>query len=99
MVTLVAYSVASVLLVVPALLREPRLSLQVTAAVLVDVLAIVVLVFGTRKLKNMGSDLGGAVKGFRDGLREASADDKPAAAEQPPAGQIIDGEIKDKVKS
>ena len=41
---LVAYSVASVLLVVPALLREPGISLQVTAAVFVDVLAIVVLV-------------------------------------------------------
>ena len=41
--TLVTYAVASVLLVVPALLREPRISLQVTAAVLVDVLAIVVL--------------------------------------------------------
>ena len=41
--TLVAYAVASVLLVVPALLREPRLSLQVTASVFVDVMAIVVL--------------------------------------------------------
>ena len=45
------------------------------------VLLIVVMVFGTKKLKNMGSDLGGAVKGFKDGMREggASADDKPAA--------------------
>jgi len=41
--TLVTYAVAAVLLVVPALLREPRISLQVTAAVFVDVLAIVVL--------------------------------------------------------
>jgi two-component system, NtrC family, sensor histidine kinase PilS len=41
--TLVAYAVASVLLVIPALLREPRISLQVTAAVFIDVLAIVVL--------------------------------------------------------
>jgi sec-independent protein translocase protein TatA len=42
------------------------------------VLLIVVMVFGTKKLKNMGSDLGGAVKGFKDGMREggASADDK-----------------------
>ncbi|MFZ2220238.1 MAG: Sec-independent protein translocase subunit TatA [Rhodoferax sp.] len=45
------------------------------------VLLIVVMVFGTKKLKNMGGDLGGAVKGFKDGMREggASADDKPAA--------------------
>jgi sec-independent protein translocase protein TatA len=34
------------------------------------VLLIVVLIFGTKKLKNMGSDLGGAVKGFKDGLKE-----------------------------
>ena len=39
------------------------------------VLAIVVLVFGTGKLKNMGKDLGGAIKGFKEGTREA--DDKP----------------------
>ena len=35
------------------------------------VLLIVVMVFGTKKLKNMGSDLGGAVKGFKDGIRMA----------------------------
>ena len=33
------------------------------------VLVIVVLVFGTKKLKNLGSDLGGAVKGFKDGVK------------------------------
>lgn len=45
------------------------------------VLLIVVMVFGTKKLKNMGGDLGGAVKGFKDGMREgtAGADDKPQA--------------------
>ena len=45
------------------------------------VLLIVVMVFGTKKLKNMGGDLGGAVKGFKDGMKDgaASADDKPAA--------------------
>lgn len=44
------------------------------------VLLIVVLVFGTKKLKNMGSDLGSAVKGFKDGMRDGSAPDEPAAA-------------------
>jgi sec-independent protein translocase protein TatA len=45
------------------------------------VLLIVVLVFGTKKLKNIGADLGGAVKGFKDGMKEGSSDaaDKPAA--------------------
>ena len=44
------------------------------------VLLIVVLVFGTKKLKNIGSDLGSAVKGFKDGVRDggASADNAPA---------------------
>jgi sec-independent protein translocase protein TatA len=36
------------------------------------VLVIVVLVFGTKKLKNMGADLGGAVKGFKDGMRDGT---------------------------
>jgi len=35
------------------------------------VLLVVVLVFGTKKLKNIGSDLGGAVKGFKDGMKQA----------------------------
>ncbi len=43
------------------------------------VLLIVVMVFGTKKLKNIGQDLGGAVKGFKDGMRDgATPDDKPA---------------------
>jgi len=48
------------------------------------VLLIVAMVFGTKKLKNMGSDLGGAVKGFKDGMKEgsSSADEKPAAPAQ-----------------
>ena len=47
------------------------------------VLLIVVMVFGTKKLKNIGSDLGGAVKGFKDGMKDGSApEEKPAT---PPA--------------
>ncbi len=48
------------------------------------VLVIVVLVFGTKKLKNIGSDLGGAVKGFKDGMKEGGAapEDQPAAPSQ-----------------
>ncbi|KTT27306.1 Sec-independent protein translocase subunit TatA [Pseudacidovorax intermedius] len=44
------------------------------------VLLIVVMVFGTKKLKNMGSDLGGAVKGFKDGMKDGSSSDAPAAS-------------------
>ncbi len=47
------------------------------------VLVIVLLIFGTKKLRNVGSDLGGAVKGFKDGMKDGSApEEKPAA---PPA--------------
>ncbi len=58
------------------------------------VLVIVMLVFGTKKLRNVGSDLGGAVKGFKDGMKDASAD-KPserAAEAQQVTGQTIDVE-------
>ena len=48
------------------------------------VLVIVVLVFGTKKLKNIGSDLGGAVRGFKDGMKDGSASADPAA----PAPQV-----------
>jgi sec-independent protein translocase protein TatA len=43
------------------------------------VLLIVVMVFGTKKLKNMGSDLGSAVKGFKDGMKDGGT-----SAEEPP---------------
>ena len=56
------------------------------------VLLIVVMVFGTKKLKNMGSDLGGAVKGFKDGMKDGAAD-TPAA---PPAGQVANNAAADK---
>ena len=49
------------------------------------VLLIVVMVFGTKKLKNIGSDLGGAVKGFKDGMKDANSN---PAAEEKPAGQV-----------
>lgn len=47
----------------------------------VVVLLIVVLIFGTKKLKNLGSDLGGAVKGFKDGVKDGAnnANADPAA--------------------
>jgi sec-independent protein translocase protein TatA len=64
------------------------------------VLLIVIMVFGTKKLKNLGSDLGGAVKGFKDGMKDGAAttEDKPAA----PAAAVsadkntIDVEVKNK---
>ncbi|MDR7375531.1 sec-independent protein translocase protein TatA [Rhodoferax ferrireducens] len=58
------------------------------------VLLIVVMVFGTKKLKNMGSDLGGAVKGFKDGMKDGAADaDKPADQVSHAAGAAQKGTI------
>lgn len=50
------------------------------------VLLIVVLVFGTKKLKNIGSDLGGAVKGFKDGVRDGGT--TPSDPLATPAQQV-----------
>jgi sec-independent protein translocase protein TatA len=50
------------------------------------VLLVVVLIFGTKKLKNIGSDLGGAVKGFKDGVK--SGGDTAEAAQTPPQPQV-----------
>ena len=47
------------------------------------VLVVVLLIFGTGKLRNMGKDLGGAVKGFKDGMREGSADAPPGTPQVP----------------
>ncbi len=61
------------------------------------VLVIVMLVFGTKKLRNLGQDLGGAVKGFKDGMKEANAEAKPVENAQQ-AGQTIDVDVKEKTK-
>jgi sec-independent protein translocase protein TatA len=65
------------------------------------VLVIVMLIFGTKKLRNVGQDLGGAVKGFKDGMKDATAENKPADAQptQQVGGQTIDVEVKEKTKS
>ena len=48
----------------------------------VIVLLIVVMVFGTKKLKNIGSDLGSAVKGFKDGMKDGGTTPPEAPAQQ-----------------
>ena len=58
------------------------------------VLLIVVMVFGTKKLKNIGSDLGGAVKGFKDGIKEGGQD--PADSAAAPTGQVTQDTRTDK---
>jgi sec-independent protein translocase protein TatA len=54
------------------------------------VLVIVMLIFGTKKLRNIGTDLGGAVRGFKDGMREGTA----GGPETPQVtGKTVEGEV------
>lgn len=56
------------------------------------VLLVIVLVFGTKKLRNVGEDLGSAVRGFKEGMR---GEEEPAKQIKE-GGQTIEGEVKDK---
>jgi sec-independent protein translocase protein TatA len=66
------------------------------------VLLIVMLIFGTKKLRNMGADLGGAVRGFKDGMREGGEKPDDAGAASGPAPQVtgktVEGEVKGKTE-
>ena len=67
---------------------------------LVAILVVVVLVFGTKKLRSVGEDLGAAVKGFKTGMKDGAADGKAVEASKPAIdGQTIEGEVKEKTKS
>ena len=57
------------------------------------VLVIVMLIFGTKKLRNIGTDLGGAVRGFKDGMREGTAG-TPEAPQV--TGKTVEGEVRAK---
>jgi sec-independent protein translocase protein TatA len=62
------------------------------------VLLVVVLIFGTKKLRNIGSDLGGAVRDFKEGMRseDETANQNKVAGQIKENVQIIEVEIKDK---
>jgi sec-independent protein translocase protein TatA len=59
------------------------------------VLLVVVLIFGTKKLKNMGSDLGAAVKGFKDGVKGAQESDAAAPPQQVTQNRAADANTVD----
>ena len=62
------------------------------------VLVIVLLIFGTKKLRNIGEDLGGAVKGFKQGMREGDNAPPKSSGEIGSQGTTIEGEVKEKQK-
>lgn len=59
------------------------------------VLLVIVLIFGTKKLRNIGADLGGAVKGFKDGMKSGDEPQKQVAHDD----KVIEGEAKEKTQS
>lgn len=63
------------------------------------VLVIVMLVFGTKKLRNIGQDLGGAVKGFKEGMKDAEAGGEAQGKIGGQSSTTIDAEAKEKAKS
>lgn len=66
---------------------------------LLIVLVIVLLLFGTKKLRNIGGDLGSAIKSFRGAVKDSGkgeASEDSAKLEQEPAGTVIDGEVTNK---
>ena len=63
------------------------------------VLVIVMLVFGTKKLRNIGADLGGAVRGFKDGIREGGEKAADGAAAPQVTGKTVEGEVKSRTEN
>ncbi len=66
---------------------------------LLIILLIVALLFGTKKLRSMGSDLGSAVKGFRSGLADDDTDEKLSSTSgSETEGRVIEGELESEQK-
>ena len=65
----------------------------------VILLVIVLVIFGTKKLRNIGADLGGAVRGFKDGMRESEGKAADTGAAPQVTGKTVEGEVKSKTES
>lgn len=65
---------------------------------LLIVLVIVLLLFGTKKLRNLGGDLGSAIKSFRSAVKdgEETPSQDPDKLEEGPSGRVIDAEVTEK---
>ena len=63
------------------------------------VLVIVLLVFGTKKLRNIGGDLGGAVRNFKEAMAEEKNKPTELPRQEETGGTTIEGEVKDKQQS
>lgn len=65
---------------------------------LLIILAVVILIFGTKKLKNLGGDIGSAVKGFKTAMKEGESDDT-MKKQIDKDDDVIEGEVTSKTKN
>lgn len=65
---------------------------------LLIILAIVLLLFGAKRLKNIGGDLGGAIKGFKKAMKEENKPEEDASRLDKAEGDVIEGEVTEKEK-
>jgi sec-independent protein translocase protein TatA len=63
---------------------------------LLIILVIVLLLFGTKRLKNIGSDLGGALKGFKGAMNESEKEDEKEKLVEDESESVIEGEVTEK---
>ena len=63
---------------------------------LLIVLVIVILLFGTKKLKNMGGDIGGAIKNFKKAVTDGGDETNEVNQPEDKTGEVIDGEVTSK---
>jgi len=66
---------------------------------LVIILVIVLVLFGAKRLRNVGSDLGSAVKGFKSAMSEEESKKDDAALQKKEEGDVIEGEVTSKTTS
>lgn len=65
---------------------------------LLIVLAIVLVLFGGKRLKSLGGDLGSAIKGFKSSMKEGEQGDTPTGRVNQQGGRTLDGEVTSKEK-
>ena len=62
------------------------------------ILAIVILLFGTKKLRNVGGDLGSAIRNFKKSVKDEEAGQDKVESEPGPEGHVIEGKVKEEDK-
>ncbi len=65
---------------------------------LLIVLLIVILIFGAKKIRSLGSDLGSAIKNFKQAVKEGEDDEAEGSQAENQAGKVIEGEVTEKKK-